>query len=138
MKLLCVASILASLCSAPGFAGVSESKPQQVEPEEQVNQTEEIEQAQQSNQSAQQDVDASAAVKVDLCHFDATDAVWLLISVPQGAANSHLRRHDDAVPGGITAITQTQLDADCLPVEAVEPAPASAEQAEQSENSNVQ
>lgn len=53
--------------------------------------------------------------KVAVCHFSEEEGTWLLKQLPEPAAQAHLRNHDDASPGGVTAITGTQLDANCQP-----------------------
>ncbi len=52
--------------------------------------------------------------KVDICHLDTDVQAWKLLSVGQPAANKHLARHDDALPGGTTPISGTPLDETCV------------------------
>jgi hypothetical protein len=59
--------------------------------------------------------------KVDICHYQEENDRWKLLSLPQPAAAAHLEHHDDAIPSGTTAQTQTVLDADCEPVEVICP-----------------
>jgi hypothetical protein len=60
---------------------------------------------------------ASAAPppKVDVCHFDEETGAWKKLSIAGPASSAHLAHHDDAVPGGTTSVTGTQLGADCQP-----------------------
>ena len=57
-----------------------------------------------------------AADKVAVCHYQPDNAAWKLISVGGTASDAHLQNHDDALPGGVTGITGTALDANCEPV----------------------
>jgi hypothetical protein len=59
---------------------------------------------------------AAPSAKVGICHFQEDEGAWTKISVGGDAPAAHLANHDDAVPGGITSVTNTQLDADCQPV----------------------
>ena len=54
--------------------------------------------------------------KVSICHFSEDDNTWHLISIAEPAVDAHLRNHNDALVGGITSKTATQLDANCQPV----------------------
>lgn len=56
---------------------------------------------------------AAPPVKVEVCHFDEEAGAWVKIRIPEQAAAKHMEKHDDALPGGATAETATQLDADC-------------------------
>lgn len=62
--------------------------------------------------------------KVAICHFDEEEAAWVAISISEQGAAAHLRNHDDGAPGAATAVTGTQLDANCAAAAAVEPDPA--------------
>lgn len=59
---------------------------------------------------------AAPPPKVDICHFQEEEGTWKKISVGGDAFTLHLANHDDAVPGGTTSTTDTQLDAECQPV----------------------
>ncbi len=48
-----------------------------------------------------------------ICHYQKDLGTWTLIMLSLEAALEHLDKHDDAVPGGITAITKTRLDLQC-------------------------
>ena len=54
-----------------------------------------------------------ASAKVDVCHWSEEDGSWKKLSIGEPALAAHLRNHDDAVPGGVTAGTSTQLDEEC-------------------------
>ena len=54
--------------------------------------------------------------KVDICHFQEENDSWKLLSLPQSSAAAHLEHHDDAIPGGTTAQSGTDLDAECVKV----------------------
>lgn len=54
--------------------------------------------------------------RVELCHYQPDEGVWKKVSVGGNAAPMHLQNHDDALPGGITSDTGTQLSDDCVPV----------------------
>jgi len=56
------------------------------------------------------------AAKSPVCHFQEDAGTWRLTLLPSKAASSHLAKHDDAVPGGTTAMTSTVLDEACQPV----------------------
>ena len=51
--------------------------------------------------------------KTPICHYQQDIGTWTLTNLSLEAALEHLARHDDAVPGGITAITKTRLDLQC-------------------------
>ena len=51
--------------------------------------------------------------KTPICHYQQDIGTWTLTRLSLEAALEHLARHDDAVPGGITAITKTRLDLQC-------------------------
>lgn len=52
-------------------------------------------------------------VKVAICHFQEEAGTWKLMNLPEKPASRHLEKHDDAVPGGVTTLTGTQLDETC-------------------------
>lgn len=58
--------------------------------------------------------------KDTICHFEEEEGTWKQISVGGNASEAHIANHDDALPGGMTTQTGTQLDADCKRVMAVE------------------
>lgn len=51
--------------------------------------------------------------RVDICHFQRAKGSWKLKSQGQRAAATHLENHDDALPGGTTSQTGTDLNANC-------------------------
>ena len=51
--------------------------------------------------------------KTPICHYQQDIGTWTLTRLSLEAALEHLARHDDAVPGGLTAITKTRLDSQC-------------------------
>ena len=54
-------------------------------------------------------------VKISICHFDKELSEFLMISVPQKAASTHLARHNDAYPGeAAPGFDGMCLDNDCL------------------------
>lgn len=53
------------------------------------------------------------AEKVNVCHWSEDEGSWNKLSIGAPALAAHLRNHDDAVPGGTTSQTSTQLDDDC-------------------------
>lgn len=53
-------------------------------------------------------------VKVEICHFQEAQGTWKKMTLPEKAASRHLAKHDDAAPGGVTALTGTQLDEACV------------------------
>lgn len=63
-------------------------------------------------------VAAAPAGKTDICHFDGVTGTWIRISVSAHAVVAHLTHHNDALPGGPTTITGTQLDQNCQPLPA--------------------
>jgi hypothetical protein len=54
--------------------------------------------------------------KVEICHFQEDEGKWKKISVAGNAPAAHIATHDDGLPGGVTSITDTQLDGDCAVV----------------------
>jgi hypothetical protein len=58
-----------------------------------------------------------ASLTVDVCHLDKTSGVWKKVSVADPAVDSHMKNHDDALAGGVTSLSATQLDAECQPVQ---------------------
>jgi hypothetical protein len=55
--------------------------------------------------------------KIAICHYQQDIGTWTLVKLSLEATLEHLDKHDDAVPGGVTAITKTQLDSNCKKVE---------------------
>ncbi len=51
--------------------------------------------------------------KTPICHYQQDIGTWTLTRLSLEAALEHLAKHDDAVPGGLTAITKTRLDSQC-------------------------
>ena len=49
--------------------------------------------------------------KVDICHYD--EGRWIKINISEKAVSSHMKNHDDGMPGGTTS-GGTQLDDDCV------------------------
>lgn len=62
---------------------------------------------------------AAPKAKTSICHFDEELGLWVPISIPDKAASAHLSKHDDAAPGAVTAVSGTQLDANCEAAAAV-------------------
>jgi hypothetical protein len=56
---------------------------------------------------------AAPKPKVSICHFDEEEGAWVSLSISEQGAEAHLRNHDDGAPGAATAVTGTQLDANC-------------------------
>ena len=54
--------------------------------------------------------------KTNVCHFQELEGDWKLISIGNPAVAAHLKNHDDALPGGVTSQTLTQLSDQCVPV----------------------
>jgi len=59
---------------------------------------------------------AAPKPKVTICHFDEESDTFVKLSLAQNAADKHLAKHDDGLPDGLTAESQTQLDANCAEV----------------------
>ena len=55
--------------------------------------------------------------KTPICHYQQDLGTWTLTMLSLEAALEHLDKHDDAVPGGLTAITKTRLDNQCKKVQ---------------------
>ena len=53
--------------------------------------------------------------KVLVCHYDADEGYWVLISISGNAVDKHFANHDDALPGGVTSQSGTTLDNNCEP-----------------------
>jgi hypothetical protein len=51
--------------------------------------------------------------KIAVCHYQQDIGTWTLVKLSLEATLEHLAKHDDAVPGGLTAITKTRLDHEC-------------------------
>ena len=64
---------------------------------------------------------ADKSDKAPLCHYQEEMGTWKLLVLPSEAAGSHFANHDDAVPGGTSAITGTALDDECQPAAATCP-----------------
>ena len=62
------------------------------------------------------DLPLDADGKTPICHYQQSLGTWTLTMLSLEAALVHLAIHDDAVPGGLTAITQTRLDNQCKKV----------------------
>lgn len=56
---------------------------------------------------------AAPPTKIAICHFDEEAGAWVKIAIPERAAQNHISKHDDALPEGASAETNTALDADC-------------------------
>ncbi len=63
------------------------------------------------------DLGAAPKARINICHFDDESDTWIEFSLPQAAARSHLAKHDDAVVGGSTTQSGTQLDEYCVPLD---------------------
>ena len=55
--------------------------------------------------------------KTAICHFQKDLGTWKVTMLSPKAFVSHLDKHDDAVPGGTTAITGTILNDQCKEVQ---------------------
>lgn len=65
------------------------------------------------------DLPLDADGKTPICHHQQSLGTWTLTLLSLEAALEHLAIHDDAVPGGLTAITNTRLDNQCKRVSSV-------------------
>ena len=54
--------------------------------------------------------------KIAVCHYQQDIGTWTLVKLSLEATLEHLAKHDDALPGGLTAITKTRLDESCKKV----------------------
>lgn len=51
--------------------------------------------------------------QVQICHYQKGRNAWRLITVSARSAERHFERHDDAIPGGVTAVKGLTLNASC-------------------------
>lgn len=56
---------------------------------------------------------ASAGGKTAICHYSEEEGSWKSVSIGDKAAVAHMNNHDDAVPGGYTTMSGTNLDEEC-------------------------
>jgi hypothetical protein len=55
----------------------------------------------------------AATGKAHICHWQPDNAAWKLIRVGAASVAGHFANHDDAYPGGTTALSGTDLDENC-------------------------
>ncbi|MEN8175459.1 MAG: hypothetical protein ABFS23_06830 [Pseudomonadota bacterium] len=48
-----------------------------------------------------------------ICHWQPGKGSWKLVAVSEKSAGNHMANHDDALPGGTSAVTNVRLDENC-------------------------
>jgi hypothetical protein len=55
-------------------------------------------------------------VKTPICHYQKDLGTWKVTMLSPESLAAHLAKHNDALPGGISALSDTQLDMNCKKV----------------------